>query len=570
MRWFVEISSIGASSDSPVKLCVEAPQWQPALQKARASRGDEGPLNNFSIEVLDEGYRAVDPATRQRYFVRKAPDDAPLTTSAPAAAPAAPAAPVGKPQPMLEDHPAPKMRAPMQTSPFGSSGDATVRPDAETPAPPVSRPLPPKKSTVQGMPAVTGVAPRKPTVAGMAAVSAPSATPAPAPTQPRSITPAPTTTQPKATAPAAAVVAHKVHSSREENATSSSPLTYREFIYVVAQGTTEDAAKTLLLDRLDNLVKNLGNAQNKLVHLAVFDHAYQGRPQNKPLATLAWKDWRGEPQIVFPGREDANASEVAKETAPPAQAKSTPPPARTKSTPPPAKVSVTPPPPRASVPAPALKPSPSVAPGAPKIPAPAARLSTPAPPKASVPPGRIKSADEVMAELSGAITDLHFLRDALEGADFIMTLVKEKFPSDVVLVWFHDTAKRELVLVRQTGGTTDQHLSRMSDKAGLAQAALRSQRAVVIPDATRDPRANEPRWKTMGIEPKSIVVAPVMHSGKPYGLLEILNPKGGGRYTTVENNGLTYLGQQLAEFIATNGVILDSDRIMAGAKRIAS
>lgn len=74
----------------------------------------------------------------------------------------------------------------------------------------------------------------------------------------------------------------------------------------------------------------------------------------------------------------------------------------------------------------------------------------------------------------------------------------------------------------------------------------------------------------MGLEPKSVVVAPVMHSGKPYGLLEILNPKSGGRYGTVENNGLTYLGQQLGEFIANNGTILDSDRILAGAKRIAS
>ncbi|HMY20656.1 MAG TPA: GAF domain-containing protein, partial [Polyangium sp.] len=116
----------------------------------------------------------------------------------------------------------------------------------------------------------------------------------------------------------------------------------------------------------------------------------------------------------------------------------------------------------------------------------------------------------------------------------------------------------------------DQHLSRMADKTGLAHAALRSQRAIVIPDATRDPRANEARWKTMGLEPKSVVVAPVMHSGKPYGLLEILNPKSGGRYGTVENNGLTYLGQQLGEFIANNGTILDSDRILAGAKRIAS
>lgn len=175
-----------------------------------------------------------------------------------------------------------------------------------------------------------------------------------------------------------------------------------------------------------------------------------------------------------------------------------------------------------------------------------------------------------MAELSGAVTDLGFLGNALEGADFVLGLVKEKFPSEVILVWFHDAEKRELVLVRQFGGTADQHLLRMPDKAGLAQAALRSQRAVVIPDAARDPRANEARWKTMGIEPKSIVIAPVMHSGKPYGLLEILNPKSGGRYGTVENNGLTYLGQQLGEFLASNGTILDPDRVLAGAKRIVS
>lgn len=175
-----------------------------------------------------------------------------------------------------------------------------------------------------------------------------------------------------------------------------------------------------------------------------------------------------------------------------------------------------------------------------------------------------------MAELSNSITDLGFISDTLEGADFIASLIKEKFPSEAVLIWFHDGEKRELVLVRQTGGSVDKHLTRIPDKTGLAQAALRSQRAVVIPDATRDPRANEQRWKDMGLEPKSIVVAPVMHSGKPYGLLEILNPKSGGRFGTVENNGLTYLGQQLAEFISTNGMVLDSDRILAGAKRIAS
>src|SRR5262249_8932833 len=79
MRWFVEISSLGSNPSGATTLCVEAPPWQPALQKARALRGDEGALSGFSIELLDDGYRAIDPTTRIRYIVRRAPDDAVLS-----------------------------------------------------------------------------------------------------------------------------------------------------------------------------------------------------------------------------------------------------------------------------------------------------------------------------------------------------------------------------------------------------------------------------------------------------------------------------------------------------------
>src|SRR5215468_6706794 len=83
MRWFVEISPLGGKSGEETTLCVEAPQWQPALQKARAIRGDNGALTNFSIELLDDGYRAIDPGTRLRYVVRRAPDDAQVTSERP-------------------------------------------------------------------------------------------------------------------------------------------------------------------------------------------------------------------------------------------------------------------------------------------------------------------------------------------------------------------------------------------------------------------------------------------------------------------------------------------------------
>src|SRR4051812_46979605 len=106
MRWFVEISPLGQKAGPSTTLCVEAPQWQPALQKARALQGDNGALSNFSIELLEDGFRAIDPMTRLRYVVKRAPDDAAITSGtskppgpaseAPAAKPAS-EAPAAKP-----------------------------------------------------------------------------------------------------------------------------------------------------------------------------------------------------------------------------------------------------------------------------------------------------------------------------------------------------------------------------------------------------------------------------------------------------------------------------------------
>src|SRR6478735_1097382 len=79
MRWFVEVSRVGENS-SDEKYCVEAKQWQAALQEARKLRGDSGPLSKFSIELLDDGYRAVDPKLKLRFVVAKAPHDAELST----------------------------------------------------------------------------------------------------------------------------------------------------------------------------------------------------------------------------------------------------------------------------------------------------------------------------------------------------------------------------------------------------------------------------------------------------------------------------------------------------------
>src|SRR5436309_15716287 len=81
MRWLVEVSSLGKTDLQ--KFVVDAESWQRALQAARAQRGEDGPMSGFSIELLEEGYRAVDPLARVRFVVKRAPDDMPITTSAP-------------------------------------------------------------------------------------------------------------------------------------------------------------------------------------------------------------------------------------------------------------------------------------------------------------------------------------------------------------------------------------------------------------------------------------------------------------------------------------------------------
>ena len=115
MRWFIEVSRLG--EDTPIdRYCLEAKQWQAALQESRKRRGDTGPLSKFSIELLEHGYRAVDPAQQIRYVVNKAPPDASLSQppppqpggTAPGSFPAPPRVPsVSSASPVITNAPEP-------------------------------------------------------------------------------------------------------------------------------------------------------------------------------------------------------------------------------------------------------------------------------------------------------------------------------------------------------------------------------------------------------------------------------------------------------------------------------
>ncbi|MDF3066458.1 MAG: putative stage sporulation protein [Polyangiaceae bacterium] len=309
MRWFVEVSRVGDST-ADEKYCVEAKQWQAALQEARKLRGDSGPLSKFSIELLDDGYRAVDPKQKLRFVVAKAPLDAELTTEAPAhrngqvptslvpSASLPPVTPSAAPPGVVSSvaaatmAPASVLPAPAHSA-FPAARPVSVAASA-TPSPAVppvvapaapSVPVPPQPST--GLPvshadAYAGVpssnlspnapagpvqvatppggvaapsalpprvtsAPRAVSARAPAGISIPADVIPPAPALPQNL--GPSVAKQNLTQPSAAMdmpPPSSVLRKRQEEPTTESPITYREVAYVVPPGVTRGSVEALL------------------------------------------------------------------------------------------------------------------------------------------------------------------------------------------------------------------------------------------------------------------------------------------------------------------------------------
>ncbi len=182
-------------------------------------------------------------------------------------------------------------------------------------------------------------------------------------------------------------------------------------------------------------------------------------------------------------------------------------------------------------------------------------------PKAPAAPQKRLTGDDLLAELFEAFGDLHFVRDSLEGAEFVLHLTLEKLPSEVGLVSLFDMNTREFVVVRQSGGPRSALCARQPEKAALAISAMRRRHALVVSDAEGAARAMDDRWRAIGIEIHSLVCAPIELSGRYLGLIELANPVDGHAFNEGDGNALTYIGQQFAEFVASRGVIVDPAQI---------
>lgn len=682
MRWLVEVSSLAKTEEQ--KLCVEAESWQRALQAARAQRGEEGSISNFAIDLLAEGYRAVDPVGKMRFVVKRAPDGMPVTTIAIDSL-------TGVANPPSSANPTiPFPLSPASSEPVSTAAGAKPASDA----PPKKSSLPPRPTSGGSSVPPTGdtktATPKPKTMVFASNLDASDADT----NDTRSVADRPPTPAIGSDIPGLPHVT--LLSSREQEPTESSPLTYREYAFLAPEGTNEEVAIEILRAQLQLVEAHIGGAKiGKLVNLAVFDVSFTGKPPKPPLATLTWKDWKGQPVVSFPRRsntsilprppsqpspsllasvtEGSPVAVIPRAPAVPKLGGSTPPPANPdgnvalvsqapaavvvpSAPPPPVQIAASaPPPPAQAPPAQAVSAPPPAAPAAeavvqaasaPPLPArasnappaaeavvqaisapplPARASSAPPPPvqavsappvqaasappppvqTASVPPapltapidpfasptngtpstapvafpagsspmpmartrsgrfvpGRI-SGDELITSFFESMHDLHFLRDALEGGEFCLTLATQALPSRAAFVHFFDIEARQWIVACTYGNDTSSLLATHASEADVPlREAARHGKAVVLNDTSSETTS---RYAHLG-GARSVIVAPVKQAGRTLAAIELVDPLDGKPFEDVEGNAITYVAEQYAEYLGSRGIVLDVERIRRAA-----
>ena len=625
MRWLVEVSALGKSDQQ--KFCVEAESWQRALQAARAKRGEDGPMSGFSIELLEEGYRAVDPLARVRFVVKRAPDDMPVSPltrgTAKANSPSkAPAAPTSASEQPTQKH-----------MPAASSSSAVSNGGAKP-----NVPKPGSSGTAAPANAPTADAKKK----GLTFQSAGEMKAAEAPEKPvaaeRAAPPAVGSSLP-------GMPPVKLLNAREQDPSDASPLTYREYAFAVPEGTTEEGAIDVLRGQLRLVEAHIAASKmGKLVNLAVFDVEFSGKPPRPPLATLTWKDWKGDPVISQPGRAAAMSRQprppsqpppslaaAAHATAPqaipaaapvpvisqppvavsapPAQAVQQQPPQQ--QPPPPQQHASAPPPPPVPQPQAAPQPQPAQHQGAPAQAAPqqapvmqkAPSQPPPAPPvhrksapgfPAAPPPTPVmtdKAPSQPPFAAAGQQPGMvktpsgRFVRGRVTGDELITSL----FESMHDLHFLRDAldggqfclalatevlpARAALIhfydverrewVVACTRGKDTQRLLTM--RTPDADDILReaARRRRAVVMANASAAGGDRYTQLNGA--RSLIVAPIMQAGRALGAMEIINPLDGMPFTEDEGNAITYIAEQYAEYLGSRGIVLDRERIAAAA-----
>jgi hypothetical protein len=335
-------------------------------------------------------------------------------------------------------------------------------------------------------------------------------------------------------------------STRAEDPSPGSPISYRERSYYVGDNIDRSRIEAAVHGELERIRMELGGRpRGQFVNLAVFDHAFEGKPLRPPIATLVWKDWRGAP-VYWHGTPSS---------APEAWTGGGQEPVRTSFVPPSESQNAAP---VTVMAAPAAQEAQS-APGAAQTPA----AQSPAPsmafytPVAHVEPRPFSTRestgeqDRRLAVAFEAVQDLYFMATPVEGLDFAVKLLADLVPCEAVSGCIYDINTDEFRFVAATGPGADQRRAdAVPSTTGLLSAAMHSHReSFVVSDAGNDARFEASVDGRAGITPRNLAYLPLQKSEVWLGVIQLINRENPRGFSDGDLAVACYVAAQVSDFL---------------------
>jgi GAF domain-containing protein len=157
--------------------------------------------------------------------------------------------------------------------------------------------------------------------------------------------------------------------------------------------------------------------------------------------------------------------------------------------------------------------------------------------------------------------DLHTMLHEL-----VTRVARRLVPSDKTTLFLVDELKGELVFrVTQDAGEGLQDL-RIPIGHGIAGTVAQSGKAENIPDAYEDARFSKEVDRKTGFRTKSMLVVPIREkaNGRVVAVLQAINKRGGGRFTTTDEQLFAAFAQNVASSIANRVMQAAYDRVLGG------
>jgi GAF domain-containing protein len=169
----------------------------------------------------------------------------------------------------------------------------------------------------------------------------------------------------------------------------------------------------------------------------------------------------------------------------------------------------------------------------------------------------------LIGELFELMHELHFARDLVAGADFVMGVLAEVLPCEVAMIQVFNINTRQFVVIRAHGnGLESALLHATPDSDPMLADDMRRGRSRAF-KTEGDSRFASGRFKSLKAPLRELLCGPVRQGGRYLGTVELGNPAGGTPFHESETNALDYICEQFAEFVASRPVVLDPDVILA-------